>query len=388
MAGKNRFMKRALLLFIFCCLLIGELLAQQAMPYRYYIFDDYLLNPAYVGAQNYLSFMVGHDQNFIGLNEGSPQTSIFSIHSRVGNGYFFEKNGKINKFFKKLGNVAFGLQMTQYKYGPSRETNIGLTYGYHLLLDENYKRKSPRKLVLALTPRIQRMGFSYDDLHLVYDALDESEGGFTDGALGNLEKIRSWMFTADVGALYQTVQADVGLSAINLLQTKNRLESDDLVLNDSITLATYDSLYSQRFMFNVRLKFIELYSSKQMDIEFIPTLSALYAPKTNASEFYADLRVESIFKKYIAGVRSEILFKGQIGLNVQHFRNYSATTFLKPYIAFDFKNYEIAYIHHIYLDNDLVNSGASWGGSQISFLIKIGNDRLIRKVSNKTNWKN
>lgn len=388
MAGKNRFMKRAIILYIFSCLLIGKLYAQQAMPYRYYIFDDYMLNPAYVGTNDYLSFMVGHDQNFIGLNEGSPQTSILSIHSRVGSGYLFEKNGKINKFFKKFGNVAFGMQMTQYSYGPSRETNIGFTYGYHLLLNENYKRKQPRKMVLAVTPRIQRMGFSYNDLHYVFDPLDNSEGGFTDGALGNLEKIRSWIFTADVGALYQSVQADVGLSAINLMQSKNRLESDELFLGDSLTIATYDSLYSPKFMFNSRLKFVELYSSKQMDIEFVPTLSAVYAPKTKSSEFYVDLRVESIFKKYIAGVRSEVLFKGQVGLNVQHLRNYAATTFLKPYIAFDFKNYEIAYVHHIYLDNDLVNSGATWGGSQISFLIKIGNDRIFRKVTNRTSWKN
>ena len=388
MAGKNWFMKRAIVLYIFGILLLGKLSAQQAMPYRYYIFDDYMLNPAYVGSNDYLSFLVGHDQNFIGLSEGSPQTSILSIHSRVGRGYLFDKNGKINKFFEKFGNVAFGLQMTQYSYGPSRETNIGFTYGYHLRLNEDYKKKRPRKLVFAVSPHMQRMGFSYNDLHLVYNALDESDGGFVDGKLGNLEKIRSWIFTTDVGALYQSVDADVGIAAINIIQTKNRLESDELTLNDSITMATYDSLYSPRLMFNARLKYIELYSSKQFDIDFVPTITALYAPKTKTSEFYADFRIESVFKKHIAGVRSEILFKGQLGLNVQHLRNYEATTFLKPYIAFDFKNYQIAYIHHIYLDNDLVNSGASWGGAQISLLLKIGNERIVRKVSNRTSWKN
>ncbi len=373
---------KKILTAILLCFLAFNTNAQQTSQYNYHIFDDYLFNPAYVGTQNYYSVLLGRDQRFYGLTNSSPQTYFLSLHSKVGEGYLFKKDGKINEFFRKFGNVAFGLQFYQYQYGPDRETNIGLTYGYHIDVNQNYKKKNPRKLVLALTPRLQGMWINAKDLHMINANLgDEDPGGiFEDDALGEFSSYRSWFFTSDIGALYQTIHMDAGLGAISFIQTKNKLESEKYYLpNDSLAYNIYDSLYPTKIFANVKLKFLDIYTSDKLDIYFVPTVSALYYTKRNCVEIFADLMMQTTFKKTIAGIRKEIEFEGQLGLNINYRREYTPITLLQPYIALDFKNYTITYAHSFYLENDLIHSGAALGGNQISFLLKINRDRVVRE---------
>jgi len=368
------FMKRIITVIILC-LIVSGVDAQQTYQYRYSIFDNYLLNPAYVGTKDYYPILVGHDQRFIGLNEGSPQTYFLSLHSRVGEGYIFKKDGKINEFFSKFGNLALGMQFTQFQLGAERETNIGMTYGYHLDLPQSYITRNPRKLILSLTPRLQHLWYNRNDLHLIEneDVLYADE----------LSRYSSWIFSADVAALYQSVHCDVGFAALNLFQTRNRLESDSILKrtnNDSIPyekVSTKDLLYPPKLMVNAKLKFIDVYTSEKFDVFFIPSVAFLYAPKRNYTEFIVDLMLENTFKKTIAGIRKEIIFMGQLGLNIDHRREYEPTTLLQPYLSFDFKNYTLTYAHSFYIGNDLVKSGAAVGGNQISLLFKINRDRVF-----------
>ena len=369
-------MKKILVGIIFCLLAFSSK-AQQTIQYNYQLFDDYLLNPAYVGTQNYYSVLLGRDQRFMGL-KSSPQTYYLSVHSRIGQGYIFKKDGKVNEFFKKFGNVALGFQFYQYALGPDNETNIGMTYGYHLDLAPNRINKNPRKLIFAFTPRLQGVWFNANDLNLTSGDLDAEKKIFRDPALGEYQSYRSWFFTSDVAALYQTVHVDAGAGALNFIQTHNKLDQVNYHVGDS-AYNTYDSLYPTKFFVNAKLKYLDLYKSDQFDVYFIPTLSVLYYTKRNCTEYFADLMVEGTFKKTIAGVRKEIEFVGQLGLNVNHKREYHPTTLLQPYFALDFRNYTITYAHSFYLENDLIQSGAAKGGNQISVLLKINRDRTIRE---------
>lgn len=362
---------------ILLCLLSFMANAQQTYTYNYHLFDDYLLNPAYVGTHNYYSVLLGRDQRFYGLSS-SPQSYFLSVHSRIGEGFIFDKDGKINKFFKKFGNIAVGFQFYQYAFGPERETNIGMTYGYHLNLSENVIRKNPRRIVLALTPRVQGMWFNSKDLKLISGDLNTGTY-FNEGIFDGYDSYQTWIFTADVAALYQTVHADVGLGALNIIQTRNRLDSKFIYLSDTVRFNTYDSLYPTKFFVNAKLKFIDVYRDQKFDVFFIPKVAMLYYTKRNCTEYFADLKLESDFKKHIAGIRNEIIFVGELGLNINHKREYWPTTLLQPYVTFDFKNYKIMYAHSFYLSNDLVHSGAAIGGNQISIMFKIKNDRHVRE---------
>ncbi|MFA9389789.1 MAG: type IX secretion system membrane protein PorP/SprF [Prolixibacteraceae bacterium] len=377
-------MKRTIALYIFLFLMVAQLAAQQNAQYKYHIFDDYLLNPGYVGMQDYYHVLVGRDQRFYGLNESTPQTYFLSLNSRVGEGYIFAKDGKINKFFEDFGNMALGLQLFQYQYSLSTETNIGLTYGYHLNLNQNYKRKNPRKMVLAITPRLKRLGFNYNDIHF-YDNGAVSSEVFND-PVAAIEPIRSWMFTADVGTVYKTVHGEFGLAALDLFQTKDKLESEFLTLNDTVSYSTYDSLYPAKFMVNGKLTYIEMYNSGMFDLAFIPSAVAIFSPKIQGSEFYVDLMMEGKFKQHIAGVRSEVVMVGQLGLNIYHSRIYEPATFIQPYVSFDFRNFTIMYAQTINIDSDLVSTTGISGGGQVSILFKINNDRVLHSKPRQVSW--
>jgi hypothetical protein len=363
---------------IILCLLVFKLDAQQTTQYNYHLFDDYLLNPAYVGTQNYYSVLLGRDQRFYGLKSG-PQTYFLSVHSRVGQGYVFKKDGKVNEFFKKFGNAAFGLQFYQYALGPDMETNIGVTYGYHLDLAPNRLTKNPRKLILAVTPRLQGVWYNANNLYLISDILGSDDKTFHDSELGEYQSYRSWFYTTDVAALFQTIHVDAGAGALNVIQTHNKLDQKNYHVADS-SYNTYDSLYPSKFFVNAKLKFLDVYTSDRFDVYFIPTISVLYYTKRNCTEYFVDLMMEGTFKKTIAGVRKEIEFVGQLGVNINHKREYSPTTLLQPYFTLDFRNYTITYAHSLYLENDLIKSGAGiTGGNQISVLFKINRDRTIRE---------
>lgn len=390
MASKLSDMKKVTILFIFICLFIGSASAQATYQYRYHVFDDYLLNPAYVGSKDYYPILFGRDQRFSGLSDGTPQSYFLSLHSRVGEGYVFAKDGKINQFFDKFGSIAMGLQFVQYNYGPHSLTNFGFTYGYHLDLNPNFKTKRPRHLVFALTPRVQIVGYNMSKLTLISEALGETSTGaaFSDPALENGGRfINSVVFTSDVATLYQTIFADFGFTALNFVQTKNKLESDYLFVNDSTSYATYDSLYSTKFMVNTKLKFIDLYNSSMLDVTFIPSIAAMYGPKTKSSEYYLDLRFESVFKKHIAGIRSEVILTNQLGVNIHHIREYGPATYIQPYITFDFHNYTIIYAQNLLVGNDIIRSGAARNGFQVSVQLKLSKDRVVRNQRIKSLWK-
>jgi hypothetical protein len=363
--------------------------SQQTYQYRYHIFDDYLLNPAYVGSGNYYSALLARDQRFYGLSNSSPTTYFLSAHSKLGKGYLFAKDGKINKFFGQFGNVAVGFQFLQYTYGPNEETNVGLTYGYHLNLAPNSMTKSPRKVVLAFTPRLQRVGFNLNKLGLLNidgQLVTDDENDYL--SMANINKVASWFFTTDLGALYQTKHVDVGIGGISLIPYKNSLETDSLYLEDA-TVYTYDHLYSTKLMANLKVKFLTMHESSKFDLDFIPAFSALYAPKTGHSEFYLDLKFDGYFKKHIAGIRSKVIFNSQLGVNIQYINTYTDDhlSMLNPYIVFDFKNYAITFMQSLYLNNDIISVPGISGGGQISILLKIGNDRIVRKTSAQNTWK-
>lgn len=143
-------------------------------------------------------------------------------------------------------------------------------------------------------------------------------------------------------------------------------------------------------MANFKVKFLTMHESPTFDLDFVPSLAVMYAPKTGHSEYYVDLMLNGFFKKHIAGIRSEILFNGQLGLSVHYVRSYFKdryTKLLNPYVAFDFKNFGITYMQSIYLDNELTSTSGISSGGQISLVLKLGNDRIVRKTAPQSTWK-
>ena len=75
-------MKR-LLQVIFSFVLMSDALSQQRPHYTQYILNNYILNPALTGIENYTDIKISTRDQWVGLN-GAPRTMYLTVHTPLG----------------------------------------------------------------------------------------------------------------------------------------------------------------------------------------------------------------------------------------------------------------------------------------------------------------
>ena len=75
-------MKRVFTLLMLCCL-VGAVQAQQRPHYTQYILNNYILNPALSGIENYTDVKISARDQWVGL-QGAPRTAYLSVHTPIG----------------------------------------------------------------------------------------------------------------------------------------------------------------------------------------------------------------------------------------------------------------------------------------------------------------
>lgn len=124
--------------------------AQQQPQYTQYIFNNFIINPAISGIENYTDVKIGYRNQWQGI-EGAPVTSYVSIHAPLGKNFL---SGDANSFSEGGGNNpmnrsyvqtyrasephhGIGLHAVSDKAGPLSSLYLNATYAYHLGINEN-----------------------------------------------------------------------------------------------------------------------------------------------------------------------------------------------------------------------------------------------------------
>jgi type IX secretion system PorP/SprF family membrane protein len=95
---------------------------QQDPQFTQYMYNTQVINPAYAGSREVLSFgLLGRTQ-WVGL-EGAPETGTFTVNSPIG----------------LYDNMGLGLSIVYDKIGPAMESNVTVDYSYSINLSYNYK---------------------------------------------------------------------------------------------------------------------------------------------------------------------------------------------------------------------------------------------------------
>ncbi len=124
--------------------------AQQRPQYTQYVFNNFLLNPAVSGIENYTDAKVGYRSQWTGL-QGAPVTSYIAINAPLGKNFLqgdasaFPAGGAENpssrlytqNYMAAEPHHGIGLMIVTDKTGPISQTNIDATYAYHLGLSNN-----------------------------------------------------------------------------------------------------------------------------------------------------------------------------------------------------------------------------------------------------------
>ncbi|HEY0244305.1 MAG TPA: type IX secretion system membrane protein PorP/SprF [Mucilaginibacter sp.] len=138
-------MKRILYLLGFFVFIVVSVAAQQKPQYTQYVFNNYLLNPAVSGIENYTDVKAGYRSQWTGL-EGAPVTSYLTINMPVGQNFIqgdataSPANGGENPYSRLYTrnyqaaepHHGVGLMVVTDKAGPITQTNIDATYAYHI----------------------------------------------------------------------------------------------------------------------------------------------------------------------------------------------------------------------------------------------------------------
>jgi type IX secretion system PorP/SprF family membrane protein len=109
-----------------------------------YIFNNYLINPAITGIDNYTDVKLGYRNQWKGL-EGAPVTQYISIHAPIGEDFVrssinsFSGQGDnplsrsyVNSYTSAEPHHGIGFYALTDKAGRVRQTNVNATYAYHL----------------------------------------------------------------------------------------------------------------------------------------------------------------------------------------------------------------------------------------------------------------
>lgn len=123
--------------------------AQQKPQYTQYVFNNLLLNPAVTGIENYTDVKAGYRSQWTGL-QGAPVTSYLTVDAPIGDNFiqgdataFPAAGGEdpasrsyTQNYMASEPHHGIGFMIVSDQAGPINQTNIDLTYAYHLGLTD------------------------------------------------------------------------------------------------------------------------------------------------------------------------------------------------------------------------------------------------------------
>ena len=175
-------------IFLTCLLVLlsfSGAIAQQDPHYTQYMHNMNVVNPAYAGSKENISFGLLYRKQWVNI-EGAPSTFTFSGDSPVGN------------------NVGLGLSLISDKIGPVSEQNVFGDFSYTIKINER------SKLALGLKAGVS---FHRVGLRNIQSTLpDPSEGIFG-------EDINDATLNVGAGAFYYTDKYYVSFSIPNMIKS-------------------------------------------------------------------------------------------------------------------------------------------------------------------------
>jgi len=188
-------MRNIIFLFFVCFLAVPfGVLAQQDPQYTQYMYNTQVINPAYSGNREMLSFGLLYRTQWVGI-EGAPKTATFTVNSPVG----------------KLKNMGLGFSVIHDEIGPATQTDLAVDYSYSVLLNHT------TKLNFGLKAGFDVLNVDFTKLNIY----DPTEPIFQD----NIDN--RWQPKIGAGVYLNSDRWYLGLSIPNFLETQHYDKSNN-----------------------------------------------------------------------------------------------------------------------------------------------------------------
>jgi type IX secretion system PorP/SprF family membrane protein len=304
---KTTNMKR-ILLGLLCIKMGAAALAQQKPHYTQYILNQYVINPALSGIENYTDVKFSHRHQWQGFQDG-PVTTYFTIHAPIGKKDFRTtatsygvpgENPRGNNYWEDYTAAAphhgVGLQVINDNTGPLSQFSAYVSYAYHL----------------GLTPKTSlAAGFGAGISSLTINASKLNFGNSSvDPAVYTSGELRKLRPDLNVGLYLYSADYFIGLSAQQVIPQKIDFSNNAVRLTEGRTVPHVFATAGYRFLVGEDFNLIPSVMVKYIDP--IPVQWEL-----NAKLQYRDLAWAGLSYRHTDGIA------GMIGLNVSNTFNIS-----------------------------------------------------------------
>ena len=293
-------MKKFLLLL--SCVVAGVVaLAQQRPHYTQYILNNYVLNPAISGIENYADLKLSVRDQWVGIN-GAPQTFYLTIHAPLGKGDYKTtatsyavpgENPRGRSYWETYTASAphhgVGLSIIADKTGNFTRTTVAASYAYHIGLSAR------TNLALGVAPGITKVTRNVA-------ATDFGGGVNTDPAQANTETINRLRPDLSAGLWLYSASYFVGLSAQQVIPQRISFV-DDASYNQGRLVPHLFFTAGYRFLVNE-------------DVNALPSIMVKYV-SPNEPQLDMNLKLQYRDLLWMGGsVRIKEGFQGMIGVNL------------------------------------------------------------------------
>ena len=215
------------LFLILNCLVVTQMVTAQQKPYyTQYILNNYIINPAFAGIENYTDIKFSYRDQWGDL-EGAPVTSYLTLHKPFGKEEATSTVTSLqspeenpyqnynNEYGTPTAHHGGGITFITDKTGYISRTTFGLTYSYHKPVSQNLM------IAAGLTGGFSNVNL--DRTKIVWGSLDPN-----DPAIGyNNGDLRKVVPELSAGLMLYNANFFVGASALNIIPGKVKFVKND-----------------------------------------------------------------------------------------------------------------------------------------------------------------
>lgn len=206
-------------------------IAQQKPHYTQYILNNYILNPALSGIENYTDIKISHRHQWVGLQD-APVTTYFTINTPIGKKdlktnatTLFEMTGENQRgkdyweeYEASSPHHGIGAQIINDRIGPFNNFSFFGTYAYHMGISKK-------------TNLSAGIGMGISKLTLDPTKLNFGSAYPVDPAVFGSDQIGQSRFDVNAGLWLYSAKYFVGLSANQLIS--HQLDFSDTYMTNS-----------------------------------------------------------------------------------------------------------------------------------------------------------
>ncbi|RYZ32779.1 MAG: type IX secretion system membrane protein PorP/SprF, partial [Sphingobacteriales bacterium] len=150
-------MKKLLFSVVVMLVVCSSATAQQRAQYSQYVFNNFLLNPALTGIEDYTDAKIGYRRQWVGM-EGAPTSFYASIHTSIGKSDNTKKQKQFQRrtatpkalpaagakkknyrIYRTRPHHGLGAIMQSERSGPLTRTGFQASYAFHLPISKQFK---------------------------------------------------------------------------------------------------------------------------------------------------------------------------------------------------------------------------------------------------------